>query len=219
MNASYAVKRIVGERPLLQEGLRQGIISYAALAERLKPAVEQQTGKEASDAAIIMALRRHSEGLKSSDVREIRFAQHTELILKTNLVYFSAKRSPQLFRKLEALYRSFNRDTDDTFNVINGNHEISIITNEKNEGKVADALGSEHLTTKERNLVSISMNLEKDFAYTPGVLFAVTRKLYWDNINIFEVVTTATELTLIFQKKDSMRAYASIEELVEEKSG
>ena len=61
------------------------------------------------------------------------------------------------------------------------------------------------------------MALEKDFLYTPGILFAVTRKLYWDNINIFEIVTTATELTFIFQKADAMKAYASIQEIIEEK--
>ena len=30
------VKKIISEKPLLQEGLRQGIISHAALAEKIK---------------------------------------------------------------------------------------------------------------------------------------------------------------------------------------
>ncbi len=51
--------------------------------------------------------------------------------------------------------------------------------------------------------------------YTPGVIFAAARKLYWDNASIFELVTTATELTFIFMKKDAMRAYASLQELAE----
>ena len=217
VTVSAVVKRIVNDKPLLQEGMRQGIISFAALAESIKPQVKQQLGKDVQEAAVMMALRRHSENLKASDVRKIMFAPHTQLILKTNIVYFSARRSPGLFRNLEELYRSLGHDTEDTLNVINGNHETSVITNDKNEKKVAAAIGSEQITTKEKNLVSISMSLEKDFAYTPGILFAVTRKLYWDNINIFEIVTTATELTIIFQKKDAMRAYASIQELIEEK--
>ena len=217
VTVSAIVKKLVNEKPLLQEGLRQGIINFAALAERIKPQVEQQFGVSINDAAVIMALRRHSEEIKANDVKKIRFEPHVQLTLKTNLIYFSVKRSPQLFKKLEALYKSFNYEAGDTFNVIHGNYEVSIITNDKYEKNVLTGLEREQITTNEKNLVSISMALEKDFLYTPGVLFAVTRKLYWDNINIFEIVTTATELTFIFQKGDAMKAYASIQEIIEEK--
>ena len=222
VTASAVVKKLVNEKPLLQEGLRQGIINFAALAERIKPQVEQQLGGKINEAAIIMALRRHGEALEASDVRSISFEPHTQLTLKTNLVYFSVKRSPQLFKKLEELYKSFDYVAGDTFNIIHGNYEVSIITNESREKKVAAAiseLGAGQITTREKNLVSISMSFDRDFPYTPGVLFAVTRKLYWDNINIFEIVSAATELTLIFQKKDAMRAYAALQELIDEKDG
>ncbi|MBI2142875.1 hypothetical protein HYU20_00850 [Candidatus Woesearchaeota archaeon] len=220
VTVSAIAKKLVNEKPLLQEGLRQGIISYAALAEKIKPQVEQQLGRKISEAAVIMALRRHSEALQASDVRSIRFEAGTQLSLKTNLVYFSVKRSRQLFRKLEGLYKSFDYEAGETFNIIHGNYEVSIITSGKREKKVAaeiSELGPGQITTRERNLVSVSMSLDKDFPYTPGVLFAVTRKLYWDDINIFEIVSAATELTLIFQKKDAMRAYAALQELIEEK--
>lgn len=212
---SAIVKELVNDKPLLQEGLRQGIINFAALAERIKPQAEQQAGKKINDAAVIMALRRHSESMKASDVKRIKFAPHTQLTLKTNIVYFSLKRTPDLLKKLEGLYSGFDYEAGDTINIIHGNNEVSIIINDRNEKKVAKAIGHEDITTQEKNLVSISMSLEKDFLYTPGILFAVTRKLYWDDINIFEIVTTATELTFIFQKKDAMKAYSSIQELIE----
>lgn len=217
VTVSAVVKKIIDEKPLLQEGLRQGIINFAALAESIQPSVSQQLGQNASEAAVMMALRRHSENLKESDVKTVRFAPHAQLILKTNLVYFSVKRSPQLFKKLESIYSSMDYGAGDTFSVINGTHEVSIITNDKNEKKTAAAIAGEQLTTKERELVSISLSLEKDFIHTPGIIFAVTRKLYWDDINIFDLVTTATELTFIFEKKDAMRAYSSIQELIDEK--
>ena len=218
VTVSAVVKKIVNEKPLLQEGLRQGIISFAALAETIKPQVGQQLGEEVSDAAVIMALRRHSEDIKESDVKKIRFTPNVQLTLKTNLVYFSVKRSPELFSMLETLQKTLDYEAGDTFNVIHGNYEVSIITNDKYEKKMVAAIGHERITTREKSLVSISVSLEKNFLYTPGIIFAVTRKLYWDNINIFEIVSAATELTLIFQKKDAMKAYAAIQELIEEKT-
>lgn len=216
VTASAIVKKIVNERPMLQEGLRQGLMSFAAIADSIKPQVEQQLGSKVNDAAIIMAIRRHAEALQGSEDKNVKHEFNTQLILKTGLVYFSVKRSGRLFLQLEEIYKSIDYDAGDTLNTIQGNNEVSIITNDKYEKKVAAALEKERVTTKERNLVSISMSLKNDFVYTPGVIFAATRKLHWDNVNIFELVTTATELTLIFQKKDAMRAYASLQELTEE---
>ena len=40
VTVSAIVKKLVNEKPLLQEGLRQGIVSFAALAEKIKQQVE-----------------------------------------------------------------------------------------------------------------------------------------------------------------------------------
>jgi len=216
VTASATVKKIISESPLLHEGLRQGLMNYAAVAEKIKPQVEQQLGSRVTDAAVIMALRRQGDELGAGEDKRAKQELRSQLILKTGLVYFSVKRSPQLFRKLEELHRLFNQDAGDTLNIIHGNSEVSVITNDKYAKKVGSILEKEQVMTRERGLVSISMSLPKDFAYTPGVVFAATRKLYWDNVNIFELVTTATELTFIFMKKDAMRAYASLQELTEE---
>ena len=104
---SAVVKKIISEKPLLQEGLRQGIISHAALAEKIKQQVEQQLGKNAQSPAIMMALRRHSESLKAADAKP-KLNLNTQLSLKTGLTYFSVKPSPQLFKKLDSLYKTFD---------------------------------------------------------------------------------------------------------------
>jgi hypothetical protein len=217
VTVSAVVKKIVNEKPMLQEGLRQGLLNFAAVSDKIKASVEQHLGENASDASIIMALRRHAETIQRSIEGKANQELNTQLTLKTNLAYFSVRRSLQLFKKVEELYKFFDYEAGDTLNIIHGNNEISIITNDKYEKKVAALLEKEQVTTKERNLVSISLSLPRDFPYTPGVIFAATRKLYWDNVNIFELVTTATELTFVFLKKDAMRAYESLQELAEEK--
>jgi hypothetical protein len=214
VTASAIVKKIVSDKPLFQEGLRQGLINYAALAEGITHQVEQQLGSRVKISAIAMALRRCGEGLQSDDHKRTRLEANSQLTLKTGLAYFSVKRSSTLFKKLESAYRLIDHAAGDTLNIIHGNNDVSIITNERN--KIASLLENEHVTIEEKKLVSITMTLPESFPYTPGAIFAATRQLYWDNINIFELVTTATELTFIFQKKDAMRAYASLQELISE---
>ena len=55
----------------------------------------------------------------------------------------------------------------------------------------------------------------KEFISSPGVIFTAIRKLAWEGINIYEIVSTMTELTFILNKEDSMKAYNVLQELLE----
>ena len=66
----------------------------------------------------------------------------------------------------------------------------------------------------ETNLVSLTLALTKEFLYTPGILALATRKLAWENINIFENISTMTEVIYIIDEKDVIRAYNSFQELL-----
>jgi hypothetical protein len=59
------------------------------------------------------------------------------------------------------------------------------------------------------------LTYSKDFLYTPGIIFNVTRNISWENINIFEIVSTNTELTLIIHKKDAMNGYKALEKIIQ----
>ena len=67
----------------------------------------------------------------------------------------------------------------------------------------------------EENLVSLTMTFSKDFYYTPGVIFNIIRNVAWENINIYEIVSTNTELTFIINKKDAMKGYKALEKLIQ----
>ena len=81
--------------------------------------------------------------------------------------------------------------------------------------KVLKFLKDEKILTKESNLVALTMRFSDDFIHTPGVIFTTIRQLAWENINIFEIVSTLSELTLILRKKDSIKAYDALQRLVE----
>jgi len=210
-SVSSIVKEIVTQNKLLQEGLRQQLLSYGAVAEKIKDRVEKESGSKVKESAIVMALRRYSESVGKKESKKIKL--RSDIIMKTGLAYLSITKSPNALIKLEKFYGNINPEKD-TLNIIHGNHEISIITNEKYAKKIIDLIGRTHVKSEEDNLVSLSINLGRDFLYTPGIIFTVSRKLYWDDVNIFELITTATELTCLFQQKDAMKAYNAVSELV-----
>ena len=162
-----------------------------------------------------MALRRYSDEISEHRQKTKKFDYSGELIIKTNLCDFTFVKSPSLLAKLRTIHTLVNFERGDTLNVILGNNEVSIIVSEKFVDKLTKFMSGEKMLNKEHDLVALTIIFKSDdFTETPGVIFNVVRKLAWENINIFEIVSTMTELTFILSKKDSMKAYNVLHELV-----
>lgn len=214
VTVSHLVKRIINDKPFLEEALSQKLISYGNLAEQIKPKIDEELGKDVKHSAIVMALRRYSDEIENSHIKIAPFDYSSEITMKTNLCDFCVVKSPSLLAKLKQLYTLVNFERGDTLNIILGNYEISIIINERYKDKLTKFLKGEKILSKEANLAALTIAFKGDFLHTPGIIFNVIRKLAWENINIYEVVSTLTELTLILSKKDSIKAYDSLYNLI-----
>lgn len=212
---SYIVRDLVKSKPMVYEGLIEGVISHAALAESIQADVEKELGKDVQLPAIVMAIRRYSENLQEKTKINTSFQFKSEIIMKTGLADVALVKSPSLFGKLKQLYTLVDYSKGDTLNINYGNYEITIVISEKYLEEVKKILEGEEILNIEQDLVSLSVGITKDFMYTPGVLAKVTRKLAWENINAFENISTMTELIFIIAKKDSIRAYKALQNLVD----
>ena len=215
VTASHLVKKALSENSFLLEAISKDLISYGNLAEQLKPEIEQELGKKVKDSAIVMALRRYAEELQSFDKKIKKFGFKGEIIMRTNIMDFNVIKSSSLLNKIKNLYSLVDFERGDTLNIILGSNEVSIVANEKYREKISTFLKGEKIIKKEFDLVALSIIFDtKDFISTPGVIFTAIRKLAWEQINIFEIVSTMTEMTFVLSKKDSMRAYNALQELV-----
>ena len=215
VTVSHIVKKIVSQQSFVEEALGKNIISIANLAEQILPDIEKELGKKIKQAAVVMALRRFSEEISKQRKISKSFDYTAEILMKTNIADFTFVKSPSLLAKLRTIHNLVNFERGDTLNIILGNNEVSIITNEKHIQKLTQFLAQEKIINKEKDLVSLTVIFTKDdFTHTPGIIFNAVRKLAWDNINIYEIVSTMTELTFILHKKDSMKAYEVLQEMV-----
>jgi len=213
VTVSNIVQKLVDDRVFIQESIYRDIISFALLAKQLKPEVQNLLGKQVKKHAIEMALRRYSEKIKQNH-KNILFDYSSDIIMKTQICDISVQKTPSLVTMLKKMYDIVDFEKGDILNIIHGNFEVSIITNERNKKKFLELLKKEKIQNVEENLISLSMTFSKDFLYTPGVIFNIIRNIAWDNINIFEIVSTNTELTFIIHKKDAMKGYNALEKLI-----
>ena len=211
---SHIVQKIINDKTFLLEPMSRGIVAYGSLAEQIKPEIAEELRKEVKTHAIVMALRRYAESLKAK-YKKIIFDYSSEIILKTDMCDIAILRSTSLLSKLKRLYDVVDFEKGDILNIIHGRHEVSVVTNERYREKLLNFLTGEKILNIEKNLVSLTLTFSKDFLYTPGVIFNVVRNIAWENINIYEVVSTNTELTFILNKKDAVKGYKVLEKLVE----
>lgn len=215
VTVSHLVKKIVSEQPFVEEALGNGIISIANLAEQLQPKIEQELNKKIKLPAVVMALRRYADEISEHRKRVKKFDYTGEILMKTNICDFNFVKSTSLMNKLRTIHNLVDFERGNTLNVIVGNNEVSVIINEKYADKLLKFMAGEKVLNKEYGLVALTLIFTSDdFTHTPGVIFNVVRKLAWENINIYEIVSTMTELTFILNKKDSMRAYNVLYELI-----
>jgi len=210
---SNVVQKIVNSNVFIQETMTRGIVSYGSLAEQLRPEIEEELGRKVKSHAIVMALRRHAETLKEIH-KKIEFDYSSEIIMKTDICDIALLRSHTLLNRIKKVYDMVNFETGDILNVIHGRYEVSIVTNARYLEKMQDFLEGEKILNLEKDLVALTLTYSKDFLYTPGVIFNVVRNIAWENINIFEIVSTNTELTFIIHKRDAVKGYKALEKLI-----
>lgn len=218
-SVSQVVRDLIRSKPMIYEGLIEEVVSHAALAEYLHSDIQKELGKEIKIPAIVMAIRRYSETMeKPVKTKNKDFKFNSEIIMKTGLADMTIVKSASSIEKLRKIYSTVNYEKGDTLNIIHGNYEISIVITERYIKQLKESLKGEKILNLETGLVSLSISFTSDFLYTPGVLAKVSRKLAWEDINVYENISTMTELIYIINNKDSVRAYKALQGLIEENS-
>ena len=68
-----------------------------------------------------------------------------------------------------------------------------------------------------RNLSAVIIRLAPSTVQTPGVYYAILKCLAWQNINVVDVVSTATEFTIFVGSDDLDRTFAALRRLLLER--
>lgn len=134
--------------------------------------------------------------------------------MKTNLCDISVIKSTTLFNKLKKIYSLVDYEKGDTLNIIHGNYEVSIVTNERYMNKVKKILEGEKIPWQEKGLVMVGMNFSEEYIKQPGLIATLSRKLSWNGINIIEIISTFNELNFVISSKDAMNGYNALQEMV-----
>lgn len=212
------VPQIVGDiiknSPILSESIEEGFANYSNIARKIKPEIEEKLYKKVTLGSIIMALKRLKPN-KASKTNNLSRALEkiTDLSLRSNLISLTFSNSPTLFKNNSLLLDIASGTPNSFITISHGIYETTIFLSRNLEGEALKVFKNEALKLQEGNLSSITLILPKESIDTPGIHYSVFKKLFSRGINVFETISSYTELTIFLRSEDTEQAFAVLKKL------
>jgi len=207
-----ATEELIKQSPFLEEALSDKLLNLSALARELKPQLEERLFKNVSPSSIMMALKRLEEKLskKKDSPKRINILNIT---VRSNLLAVTFSNSPTLLHKQEELLSLTKEERDIFITFTRGVYETTILASSSLEKDITRILSGEHRKKEFKNISSISLTLSEDTVETPGVYYNLLKILTSQGINLIELFSSYTELTLVLQSEDIDKAFSILKRL------
>jgi|SRR3989338_4980434 len=209
-----AVEKIILRSRYLTEAMSKDLINASSLARYMKPEVESLVFKKVTTGSIIVAVKRLQKSFSSGYKPITIFQEAPDMIVRSNLTLIYVKNSNNLLQelsKIEKAGQSFQKKALFTY----GRVETIILTNKINLSNIEKILSREEIIETYPNVSSITIHLPVDSVKTPGIFYFFIKSLAWEGVNILDILSTHSELTLIFNSEDINTAFGMLQSLFE----
>ncbi len=199
----------------LLEILKEDLVNYSALSRALLPKVQKKNPK-ANIESISIAIKRYIIKEKKQRVSKTiqKIIANSQLSTKNDIIHMTFKRNEAVLNKIMELSKSIKWDQEEIFFVNQGFGEVTIILDKKNQDLLKNL--NKDMIEKVTDLAIMSIKetyqegLEKSIN-VPGVYSYFITQLSRRSINILEIISTSSQLTLVLKNKDLMGSYEIID--------
>lgn len=212
ISISDCLEDIIKDSPFIEEGLFRGIINFSAYAREIKPVIEKRLFKDIKSGAIVMALKRISEKIKTRPQNNPQI-NLTDITVRSNLMEITFANSTTLPDKQRQLLNTLADKKDIFCTFSEGVRETTFIASNSAQNVMKKIFASEIALARIDDLSSITIRLPKENVEIPGLYYQILKRLAWENINIIEIISTNTELTIIFRTEDIDKAFSVLKGL------
>jgi aspartokinase len=191
MTIAQNVRNHLQNKPYLLEALEKGIVNLSELSRQI-----QEELKIGNTSAVKAALRRFSEELqRHKQKREEKVLQ----VLKRSGIAVYDRKSVMITTK------EINTKTGMKVDLLN---KFVYLLDKGGLPERVNAL------VKHDNCTMIVMHSPEELEATPGVVAFLTTLLAEQNVNMIEFISCWTETIIVVEKKDSLKAYEVLSNLV-----
>lgn len=212
ISISDALNEIITSYPFIEEGLSRSLINYSAFAREVRPQIEKRLYKGVKEGAIVMALKRLSKKIAQNQ----NLAQNinlTDLTVRSNLSEYTFLNSDSLPEKARLLFNNIDNKKDIFCALSQGARETTFLVSSEVKDHIKKIFKTETKISEITNLSSVTIRLPKEVVYIPGVYYQILKRLAFEDINVIEILSTFTEVTVIIETKDVERAFSVLKKI------
>lgn len=209
------VEDILITQPYLEEALARNIINFSALAEELKDPISEMLKKDVKTGAIMMALRRYKPPAVLSNTIKINKAIKSlgDITVRSGLINFTFKNSETLIHNHVNILEKIKGQTKLFYTFTRGIHESNIIISNSLKEFVKEYLKGEEFIAIQEDLTAISINLPEENSRISGLYYHFFKRLAWEGIALYEVISTTNEFTILVEEAYVDIAFSAIKKM------
>ncbi len=209
------VEDILITQPYLEEALSRGIINYSALAEELQAPIGEMLKKPIKSGAIMMALRRYNSPMVPGHSLKMRKIINNlgDITVRSNLTDFTVKNSHTLIHNHSKILEKVKGQSKLFYTFTRGIHESNIIISSSLKPFIMDCFKDETFIAVQGGLSAISINLPEENSKIAGLYYHFFKRLAWEGIILYEVVSTTNEFTILVEDDFVDKAFSAIKRL------
>ena len=196
---------IVSDNLFLEDSLYNEYLNLSSFALYILPRIEQMTKKEVTIWSIKIALSRIAKE-KQNSIPYKKICSDN-IFVKKNISLISLNNTVNSNKLISKLHSINLWEDKNYFWVIQWVNEIDIIYSKNLKSWIEDILCNHNVKLKIDNLWAIWIHLDEELLNTMWVIYNLTKKLAFYNINIINILSTYTEIVFVIKEKDIKKAF------------
>ncbi|MCL2691404.1 MAG: ACT domain-containing protein [Candidatus Bathyarchaeota archaeon] len=192
MTIAQNVRNYLRNKPYLLEALEKNIVNLSELSRQIQSELETD-----NTSAVKAALRRFSEELQKH--KQKREEKVLALLKRSNIAVYDRK---------SVMITSKEIQVKDSMKVDLPGKYVYLLDK-------ADLPEQVSALVKHENCTMIVIHSPKELEATPGVVAFLTALLAEQNVNMIEFISCWTETVIVVEKKDSLKTYEVLSNIVE----
>ncbi|MFD0761705.1 hypothetical protein ACFQZW_06385 [Lutibacter aestuarii] len=209
------VEEILVSQPFLEDALTRNILNYSALAEELREPISKMLRKPVKSGAIMMALRRYSPPKEMANKIKLNKVLENlgDITVRSDLSDYTFKNSSTLIHSHLKMLEVLKDDPHIFYTFTRGVHESNVLINSTLKNQIEESYKDEICTTVQDHLSAITIGLPKENTKIAGLYYQFFKRLAWEGISLYEVVSTTNEFTILVEDEVVDTAFSAVKGL------
>ncbi|WP_298262630.1 hypothetical protein [uncultured Lutibacter sp.] len=209
------VEEILVSQPFLEDALTRNILNYSALAEELREPISKMLRKPVKSGAIMMALRRYSPPKEMANKIKLNKVLENlgDITVRSDLSDYTFKNSSTLIHSHLKMLEVLKEDPHIFYTFTRGVHESNVLINSTLKNQIEESYKDEICTTVQDHLSAITIGLPKENTKIAGLYYQFFKRLAWEGISLYEVVSTTNEFTILVEDEVVDTAFSAVKGL------